>query len=129
MSKFDNFSRALDNLHDIYRYEEPFGNVELSGMVAFYGICFEQAWKAMKEALQRNGYGESKTGSPRQVIKTAYAADMLPDESLWLRALTDRNNVAHSYNEAIARGIVQNTKAQYYEMFRTLRDVLQSDWM
>ena len=129
VSKFDNFSRALDNLRDIYRYEEPYGNVELSGMVALFEICFEQAWKAMKEALDRSGYREGKTGSPKLIIKTAHSAEMIENQELWLRALADRNHVAHAYNEAVARGIVRNAKESYYEMFRALRETMEKDWL
>jgi len=128
MSKFENFVSALDNLADIYNYSEPYGNVELSGMVALFEICFEQSWKTMKELLDRDGYREGKTGSPKLIIRTAYAAGMIPDEELWLRALEDRNHVAHAYNEAIALSIVQNTKDNYYAMFRTLRETLERDW-
>ena len=49
MKKFDNFCSSLNNLKDIYNYEEPYENVVLTGLVALYEICFEQSWKAMKE--------------------------------------------------------------------------------
>ena len=46
MKKYENFCKALENLQDIYQYDEPYNNVILSGLVALYEICFEQAWKA-----------------------------------------------------------------------------------
>ncbi len=33
MKKFENFCNSLVNLKDIYEYEEPYGNVEMTGMV------------------------------------------------------------------------------------------------
>lgn len=51
MKKFENFCSALANLKDIYEYEEPLGNVEITGLVGLFEICFEQSWKAMKEVL------------------------------------------------------------------------------
>ena len=129
MSKYENFVRALENLGDIYRYDEPYGNVELSGIVALFEICFEQAWKTMKELLERDGYREGKTGSPKLIIKTAYAAGLIANQELWIRALDDRNHVAHAYNKAIARGIVRNAKDSYYEMFRALRETMEEDWL
>ena len=51
MKKFDKLQAAIHNLKDIYSYQEPYGNVEMTGMVGLYEICFEQAWKAMKEIL------------------------------------------------------------------------------
>lgn len=41
-----------------------------------------------------NGFSEGKTGSPRQILKTAYSAGMIEDEESWLKALVSRNNVA-----------------------------------
>ena len=52
MKKYENFCRALNNLKDIYDYQEPYGNVELTGLVGLFEVCFEQSWKAMKELLE-----------------------------------------------------------------------------
>ena len=80
MKKFDNYVSALENLKDIYKYDEPYENVVLTGLVALFEICFEQSWKAMKEILEDNGFAESATGSPKQIIKLAYRAGMIKDE-------------------------------------------------
>ena len=117
MKKYENFKAALNNLKDIYNYEEPYGNVEIAGMVGLYEICFEQSWKAMKEILENQGYAEGATGSPRTILKTAYKAGMIDDEKVWLDALVSRNNVAHAYNESIAKDIINQTKNRYYDMF------------
>ena len=110
MKKYDNFKAALKNLHDIYRYDEPYDNVVLTGLVALYEICFEQSWKAMKEILAAEGVTEAATGSPKSILKAAYKTGMISDEQLWLEALATRNNVAHAYNSAIALQIVRDTK-------------------
>lgn len=129
MKKYDNFCNALHNLKDIYNYEEPFGNVELTGMVGLFSVCFEQSWKAMKELLEDNGYDSAQTGSPRHIIKTAYQAGMIDDEELWLSALLPRNNVAHAYNQAIALDIIHDTKAKYYDMFCRLKQDMENNWI
>ncbi len=129
MKKFENFKSALLNLKDIYSCQEPYSNVEIAGMVGLYKICFEQAWKAMKEILQNSGYAEGATGSPRTILKTAYKAGMLDDEELWMAALISRNNVAHAYNEAIAMDIIRQTKDKYYEMFVQLEQTIEKDWL
>ena len=56
MKKYENFCKALNNLKDIYNYQEPYKNVELTGLVGLFEICFEQSWKAMKEILEYDGY-------------------------------------------------------------------------
>ncbi len=129
MKKYENFKSALANLKDIYSYQEPFGNVEITGMVGLFEICFEQAWKAMKEVLENYGYAESATGSPRMILKTAYKAGMISDEELWLSALASRNNVAHAYNKVIAMDIINKAKNDYYNMFVKLAQTIEQQWL
>ena len=129
MKKFDNFCNAFQNLKDIYDYEAPYSNVEMTGLVGLYEICFEQAWKAMKEFLEKDGFAEGQTGSLRQIIKTAYQAGLVEDEEVWLAALIARNNVAHAYNKAIALDIIQGTKDTYYGMFEKLKQKMEAQWI
>lgn len=128
MKKFENYCSALENLKEIYNYEEPYGTVELTGLVGLYEICFEQAWKAMKEVLYLNGFQEAQTGSPRQILKTAFQANLIKNEDLWLEALASRNNVAHAYNKDIANDIVKQTKDKYYQMFCELKIEVEENW-
>ena len=98
-------------------------------MVGLFEICFEQAWKAMKEVLENYGYAESATGSPRMILKTAYKAGMISDEELWLSALASRNNVAHAYNKVIAMDIINKAKNDYYNMFVKLAQTIEKQWL
>lgn len=129
MKKYENFCNALKNLKDIYDCSEPYSNIEMSGLVALYEICFEQAWKAMKEILEQQGYSEEKTGSPKIVLKTAFSSGMIKDEDLWMAALNARNNVAHSYNREIALDIIHQTKERFYRMFEELKMELDEKWV
>lgn len=129
MKKFENFQRALRNLEEIRKCKEPYEMIVLMGQVALFEICFEQSWKAMKELLEYNGYDESRTGSPRSILKLAYQAGMIDDEELWVEALASRNNVSHAYNEGIATKIVSETKAKYIDMFEALEEKVKSNWI
>lgn len=129
MKKYENFCNAFENLKDIYDYNEPYSNVEMSGLVALYEICFEQSWKTMKEILEQQGFAEEKTGSPKIVLKTAYSAGMIKDEDLWMAALNARNNVAHSYNKEVALDIINQTKEKFCRMFEELKIELDNKWI
>lgn len=129
MKKYENFCNALHNLKDIYDYEEPYGNVEMTGLVGLFEVCFEQSWKAMKELLENHGYDSAQTGSPRQIIKTGFQAQMIDDEDMWLSALVSRNNVAHAYNKDIALDIINATKEKYYKMFCELQITMEKNWI
>ena len=129
MKKFENFCNSLDNLKDIYKYNEPYDNVILTGLVALYSICFEQSWKAMKEVLAYDGVAGAETGSPRSIIKLAYSVGLINNDKVWLDALVSRNNVAHSYNKDIAIDIVRNTKAKYVDMFDALKINIEKEYI
>ena len=128
MKKYENFCQALTNMKDIYNYEEPYDNVVLTGLVGLYEITFEQSWKMMKEILQNHGYEEGATGSPKIILKTAYKAGMIKDEDLWLKALRERNNVPHSYQN-IALSIILQAKEKFYDMFCQLKKEIDENWI
>lgn len=126
--RFEDFKRAHANLAKYRNTPTEFDILTLTGFVALYEICFEQAWKAMKEALEENGSFESKVESPRMVLKQAYASHMIDDEQGWLEALQARNEAAHSYNEETARTIVAGTRTVYLALFDALEHELAKNW-
>ena len=129
MKKYENFCASLKNMKEIYDYKEPYNTVVLTGLVGLYEICFEQSWKMMKEILEAHGYEEGATGSPKIILKTAYKAGMIKDEEAWLRALQERNNVTHSYNQKIALGIVRQAKSTFYDLFVQLKEEVDKNWL
>jgi len=128
MKKMKNFVRALENLHTLQGKEPPYDTITLAGMVSLFEICFEQAWKAMKEALEESGYSKRQFGSPRAVIKMAYQGGMIADEMLWLAALQARNDVIHSYSEPIALAIIRDSQEKFLPMFTALAAELKKNW-
>lgn len=129
MKKYENFCVSLENMKDIYNYEEPYDNVVLTGLVGLYEITFEQSWKMMKEILEIHGFTEGATSSPKMILRTAYKAGMIKDEELWLSALQERNNVTHSYNRKIAMGIITQVKQKFYKMFCELKEEIDRNWI
>ena len=83
----------------------------------------------MKEILEAHGYEEGATGSPKIILKTAYKAGMIKDEEAWLRALQERNNVTHSYNQKIALGIDRQAKSTFYDLFVQLKEEVDKNWL
>lgn len=109
--------------------KEPYDVLTLTGSAALVEICFEQAWKAMKEILQEHGYSEGQTGSPKQILKLAYSAGMIQDEEKWLAMLVSRNDVTHSYNEEIALALVRRVQVDYIDLLDGLKTELESRWI
>ena len=129
MKKYENFCRSYQNLAESIVMEPPYNTVTLTGLVGLFEIAFEQSWKMMKEILEYNGYSGSSTGSPRTILKTAYQAGMIDDETVWLKALAARNNVTHSYNKEVAMAIIMESKQYYVQMFAELKETIEREWL
>ena len=95
MRKYENFCKALSNLHEGLKLNEPYSVVEQTGIVGLFEICFEQSWKLMKAVLEDHGRFEDQIGSPRAIIKIAYQCNMIKDGEKWLELLESRNILAH----------------------------------
>lgn len=128
MRKFENFSRTLENL-EIAAQKENYSLLEETGLIAMFEICFEQSWKVLKEILENEGYRESKTGSPRQILKLAYSAGILNNEEIWLEILNDRNILLHVYDSNKVQSTIVKIKEKYLSAFKSLKKIVKENYI
>ena len=123
MKKYENF---ISNLHVLERapLEDLDNEFILSGVIDKFFIQFELGWKLFKELLQYEGRSDFASGSPRDVIKTAYNVFDL-DEKLWLEMLAARNDASHIYNEKAAKDLVQKILGRYIPEFQRVLSGLE----
>ena len=126
--KLENFSKSLRNLENSISYQPPFDVVTEAGLVSLFQICMEQSWKAMKYTLSQHGFSEAQTGSPRKVVKCAYAAGMINDEEGWLDELESRNLMSHACDDSVALSIISKTREKYISIFQELERELRENW-
>ncbi len=129
MKKYDNFSKALKNLKECLKVEEPYSVVEQTGIVGLFQICFEQSWKLMKEVLENHGRFAVRTGSPREIIKIAYQCDMIKNQKAWLEILESRNILAHTYSDEQSLNVIKSIKSDYISVFEELKNELDKRWL
>jgi len=129
MKKYDNFCKALNNLKEGAKLQEPYTIVEQTGIVGLFEICFEQSWKLMKEMLEEHGMLVDRIGSPKAVIKIAYQCAMIDDEEGWLALLEARNILAHTYSDEEALSVIRKLKFGYVDLFEQLKEELDSRWL
>ena len=58
-------------------------------------VSFELGWKTLKDLLAYEGIDAPL---PRQVIREAFSAGLLPDGQVWIDMLEQRNLMAHTYD-------------------------------
>ncbi len=125
MKKFENYVSNLRVL-ECADQEELNNEFIISGIIDKFSIQFELGWKMLKSTLSYEGSRASATGSPRGVIKEAYAVYPFFDGELWLDMLNDRNSMAHIYDGEAARRLVKRILGQYIPQFVKLEKELVS---
>ena len=123
MKRYESYAAALEVLEKAP--EQDLGNeFVLSGVVDKFSLQFELGWKLLKALLLYEGEAAAATGSPREIVKAAYALFDFMDEDLWLSMLRDRNTIAHMYDAAKARELADKVIDRYIPAFRQLQSVL-----
>ena len=119
MKKFENFKSNLRVLEKA-ETEDLSNEFVKGGIIDKFYIQFELAWKTMKEYLKYEGVSEAKTGSPREIIKSAYKYYDFIDEETWLVMLVDRNDTTHIYDGAAADRLVNKILTTYIPEFKKI---------
>lgn len=118
--RFANYQKSLKQLK-ITVEKESLNEIEKAGLIQFFEVGFELAWKVMKDYLVAEGY---KVKSPRETIKQAYQYGLIDDGALWLEALEKRNLSAHTYDETILDELEKLIVQTYFPIMEKLYDVL-----
>ena len=129
MKKFDNFSKALDNLIGSSDYQPPYTPTIQAGIVALFKICYEQAWKMTKELLEYHGLNPDEFSSPRPITKLAFQHKMINDQKTWLDMLDSRNELTHTYSEEDSFEAINKIRTQYVPLFIALRTEVLDKWL
>lgn len=102
MKKFEQLKCQYDSLSG-YLDPSDLSDKNISATTADFDRLFELSWKTLKAYLfEELGMYEAKTGSPREILKLAYAQELLHPEDVWLEMLKDRNDDSHIYRKANA---------------------------
>ena len=124
MKKFDNYKSNLAILSKANN-EDLENEFIISGIIDKFFIQFELAWKVLKELLRYEGNSVANTGSPREIIKAAYAVYEFIDEKVWLSMLKQRNDMTHIYDGNAAKELVRNIINEYIPTFYLMQKEIE----
>lgn len=116
--RFMHYARAFALLEQTMAITTP-SEAERAGLIQFFEMSFELAWKVMKDYLEDEGF---RMASPRETIKQAFQIGLIRDGHVWMEAMQDRNLTVHTYEEKIALAVEQKIREAYFpalaELFR-----------
>lgn len=119
MKKLDHYRANLEVLSTAGQQDLE-NEFVIGGIIDKFMIQFELGWKVLKELLQYEGRSEARSGSPREILKTAFQVYDFVDEDLWIAMLRDRNNMSHIYDGNAARRLAQTIIDAYIPAFQRM---------
>ncbi len=117
--RFDNLQSAYGNLQEAVaaNAQEPENKLIQMALIKAFEMTFELSWKTMKDYLDYNGIAVKL---PREVIKQAFANDIIIDGQSWIDMLEDRNLMAHTYNEDRSHLAIEHICQHYMDALAQL---------
>ena len=122
VQRFSNFERAYLLLSRALQIDAP-SVVERAGLIQFFEMAFELAWKLLKDYEEQEGL-TAKT--PREAIKLAYQVGLISRGHDWMNALQDHNLMAHTYSEKTAIAVEVKIRTEYFPLLEELYSLFKA---
>jgi nucleotidyltransferase substrate binding protein (TIGR01987 family) len=122
VQRFSNFERTFLLLQDSLAVESP-SLLERAGIIQFFELTFELAWKVLKDYEEAEGI---VVKTPREAIKHGFQIGLISHGHDWMAALQDRNLTTHTYNEATAIAVESSIRNDYFPLLADLYQTLKA---
>ncbi|NFI05214.1 nucleotidyltransferase [Clostridium botulinum] len=107
--RFENFDKSYKLLKK-YSNKPITTELERAGIIQFFEMTFELAWKVLKDYLESEGY---MVKSPRETVKQAFQIGLIDNGHIWIDALSNRNLTTHTYDEELADKMTKEILISY----------------
>jgi len=131
IARHEQFKDSLSSLEKVNTIDWPededlFGFI-WCGVISKLCITFDLSYKLAKDILvEYHGVTNFAKGSPREILKESYQANIIDDEE-WLMMLKNRNEIVHEYKDLSSvdewcKKIIK----EYIPLFKNLLEYSQS---
>jgi nucleotidyltransferase substrate binding protein (TIGR01987 family) len=122
--RLESLGRALGQLEAALAALDADPASEVIGMAVIkaYEFSFELGWKTLKDLLAYEGIDAPL---PRQVIREAFAAELLADGQVLIDMLEQRNLMAHTYDVTRAQRALALNRGTFAPALRALVQELE----
>ena len=107
--RFENFDKSYKLLNK-YAKQPITTELERAGIIQFFEMTFELAWKVLKDYLEAQEY---LVKSPRETVKQAFQIGLIDNGHVWMDALSNRNLTTHTYDEDLANKMTNEIITMY----------------
>ena len=121
--RFENFNKVY-LLLEKHSSKEDLSELEQAGIIQFFEMTFELAWKVLKDYLESDGY---VVKSPRESIKQAFQNEIINDGHIWMDALSVRNLTTHTYDANLVKKLIDDIVNIYFPELKQMHDRLEKE--
>ena len=107
--RFENFDKSYKLLNK-YAKQPITTELERAGIIQFFEMTFELAWKVLKDYLEAQEY---LVKSPRETVKQAFQIGLIDNGHVWMDALSNRNLTTQTYDEELANKMTNEIITMY----------------
>ena len=107
--RFENFDKSYKLLNK-YAKQPITTELDRAGIIQFFEMTFELAWKVLKDYLEAQEY---LVKSPRETVKQAFQIGLIDNGHIWMDALSNRNLTTHTYDEELANKMTNEIITMY----------------
>ncbi len=117
MNKRIRFQQRFSNLENAFTFlkeglqKKALDPYQEAGIIQSFEFTFELSWKTLKDYLESMGHNVSFA---REVIKEAFALQIIQDGHLWMEMLEKRNILSHTYNREQASRAVELIRNHFF---------------
>lgn len=121
--RFENFDKSYKLLKK-YSNKPITTELERAGIIQFFEMTFELAWKVLKDYLESEGY---TVKSPRETVKQAFQIGLIDNGHVWIDALSNRNLTTHTYDDELANKMTNEILSAYIPELEKMYDKLSKE--
>lgn len=121
--RFENFDKSYKLLKK-YSNKPITTELERAGIIQFFEMTFELAWKVLKDYLESEGY---TVKSPRETVKQAFHIGLIDNGHVWIDALSNRNLTTHTYDDELANKMTNEILSAYIPELEKMYDKLSKE--
>ncbi len=123
--RLQNYKKSIINLEETIQYinQNGINKIYTMALIQAFEICFELAWKTMKDYLEYNGI---KTETPREAIKSAFSSNLINDGQNWIEMMEARNKTSHTYKETFANELANDILKTYSVLLKSFETTMDN---
>ena len=118
--QFKTAIKRLEEMLEAYRSGEERKAIDQEAiqdsLVKRFEYTLEVAWKTCKRHLEKEGFSEAATGSPKSIMRLAFSTGLIADSQNWLDYINLRQDTSHDYSERKAEGVLNRISDFYTDV-------------